>query len=150
VDEFTIEGPCDADWDAMTPTGPATRHCARCAEDVVDVASLTPEDAAAVGRDRSRCLRVSRMADGRIVTLGGALLAATLMLAPAPAEAGPSPLLNPSPTPAQLERGRAQARRNVVQIRGTIEKRAPIVVDHEALLSPPDEGMHRLIGRRGP
>jgi|GEM_PF-3961805 len=122
---FDITSPCDADWESMTPAGEGTRRCAGCDELVYDVASLDPTAAAAAAADPATCLRVTRTTDGRIVTRGRlAVLAASLVLMPAAASAGPrDPLVNHQPTEADLERGRAQAAKNRLVLNGTLHAR---------------------------
>ncbi|MCO4772850.1 MAG: hypothetical protein KDA24_22650 [Deltaproteobacteria bacterium] len=121
-DLFDITEPCGASWEAMTDCGDGSRHCAGCDEPVYDIASLAPREAARVASDQSNCLRVTRTADDRVLTKGRlAILAASLVLSPAVAAAGPrAPLENHRPTEKQLERGRADAAKNVVVIEGEL------------------------------
>lgn len=70
LNQLMIKSPCPASWDEMTGHGP-TRHCAQCDKAVHDLALLSPREIGRLIESQrgSLCARITRGANGRIVTL---------------------------------------------------------------------------------
>lgn len=69
LDRVTIPSPCAASWEAMAPDERATRHCERCDTPVHDLAQLSRDEAERLlGRPGHLCVRITRRADGSVVT----------------------------------------------------------------------------------
>lgn len=66
---LSIAKPCQEDWNSMAGSE-KRRHCASCDHEVVALAELTPEDAAALvrsARPHSLCLRIEHDDDGTVI-----------------------------------------------------------------------------------
>lgn len=69
-DDIRVAKPCSADWNDMAGDD-RVRHCGACRLNVYNVAGLTKGEVAALLAEREKgrvCLRLSRRADGTLIT----------------------------------------------------------------------------------
>lgn len=69
LEQVTIERPCTASWEAMRGDD-RVRHCLECHLDVYDLSAMTETEAEALISEREGrlCVRVTRRADGTVLT----------------------------------------------------------------------------------
>ncbi len=114
LDEIRVATPCRADWDKMTGDD-KSRFCQSCQKNVYNVAMMSRDEALALiaEKEGSLCVRLSRRADGTLITNDCPVGAQTKRRRRGWTIAAILAALIPSPLSAMLKQASAKALRAI-------------------------------------